>query len=107
MAPGTFTGRRRTVAVIVVLLAAAMDLLDTSVVNVAIPDIRARLGASDAQVQWALAGYTLAFAATLMSSGRAGDVFGYRRMFMLGVAAFTVFSVLCGMAWLFASAVSS
>lgn len=92
------TGRKRTIAVIVVLLAAAMDLLDTSVVNVAIPSIHRHLGSTDAQIQWTVAGYTLAFAAMLMSAGRAGDVFGYRRVFMIGIGAFTACSVLCGLA---------
>jgi EmrB/QacA subfamily drug resistance transporter len=81
-----------------VLLAFFMDLLDTTIVNVALPAVQRGLGASRAELQWVLAGYTLAFALFLMAGGRLGDIFGYRRLFLLGTAGFSVASAACGLA---------
>ena len=89
---------RRWVALVVVLLAAFMDIVDTSIVLVAIPSIREDLGASYTAIQWTVAGYTLAFALGLITGGRLGDIFGRKRMFLLGVAGFTVASALAGLA---------
>lgn len=94
-----FTGRQRTIALIVVALAFVMDLLDTTIVNIAIPSIQANLGTTYATVQWLIAGYSLAFAVLLITGGRMGDVFGYKRLFLIGVAGFTLSSLLCGVAW--------
>ena len=77
---------RRWVALIVLLLAAFMSLLDVSIVNIAIPSIQRGLHASYADVQWALAGYTLAYAIVLITGGRLGDMFGRKRLFLIGVA---------------------
>jgi EmrB/QacA subfamily drug resistance transporter len=82
----------------VLLLAAFMNLLDISIVNIAIPSIQRNLHASYADVQWALAGYTLAYALVLITGGRLGDTFGRKRLFLVGVAGFTLMSVLCGAA---------
>jgi EmrB/QacA subfamily drug resistance transporter len=76
-----------------------MDLLDTTILNIAIPSIQNNLGASYAMIQWLIAGYSLAFATLLITGGRMGDVFGYKKLFMVGVSGFTVASLLCGLAW--------
>lgn len=94
-----FTSRQRTIALIIVALAFVMDLLDTTIVNIAIPSIQADLGASYATIQWLIAGYSLAFATLLISGGRMGDVFGYKKLFMVGVAGFTFASLMNGLAW--------
>lgn len=82
----------------IVLLAAFMELLDVTVVTVADPQIQQSLHASYAQIEWIIAGYQLAFAAGLVTGGRLGDIYGYRRMFVIGVLWFTVASLLCGLA---------
>jgi EmrB/QacA subfamily drug resistance transporter len=75
-----------------------MNLLDVSIVNIAIPSIQRNLHASYADVQWALAGYTLGYALVLITGGRLGDMFGRKKLFLIGVTGFTVFSALCGAA---------
>jgi EmrB/QacA subfamily drug resistance transporter len=89
---------RRWLALVVVLLAVAIDLIDTTIVNVAIPSIQQDLGASAAAIEWIVAGYTLAFAVLLITGGRLGDAFGRRRLFMVGVGGFTVASAIAGIA---------
>jgi EmrB/QacA subfamily drug resistance transporter len=90
---------RRWLALSVLLLAAVMDLVDVSIVNIALPTIREDLDATAAALEWTIAGYTLAFALGLITGGRLGDVYGRRRMFLLGVGGFTAASLLCGLAW--------
>lgn len=80
----------------VVLVAAFMVLLDISIVNVAIPHMQADLHASYAQIQFVLAGYQLAYGVVLITGGRLGDIFGRKRLFIIGVTGFTLASVLCG-----------
>ncbi len=92
------TGRGRTIATLVVLLAFFMDILDSTIVNVAIPSIRTSLDASYSGIQWIIAGYQLAFALFLITGGRLGDIIGYKKMFLIGVAGFTVASTLSGLA---------
>jgi EmrB/QacA subfamily drug resistance transporter len=89
---------RRWLTLIILLLAAFMNLLDVSIVNIAIPSIQRDLHASYADVQWALAGYTLAYALVLITGGRLGDTFGRKRLFLIGVSGFTIMSALCGAA---------
>ncbi|HEY1642605.1 MAG TPA: MFS transporter [Streptosporangiaceae bacterium] len=89
---------RRWLTLAVLLLAAFMNLLDISIVNIAIPSIQANLHASYADVQWALAGYTLAYAVVLITGGRLGDAYGRKRLFLIGVTGFTIMSALCGAA---------
>jgi len=96
---GKFTHRQRTVALVVVSLAFVMDLLDNTIVNIAIPSIQKDLGASYSSIQWLTAGYALAFAVLLITGGRLGDVVGYKKLFMGGVAGFTIASLLSGFAW--------
>jgi EmrB/QacA subfamily drug resistance transporter len=93
------THRERTVALTIVALAFVMDLLDNTIVNIAIPSIRENLGASYATIQWLIAGYALSFAVLLITGGRMGDVFGYKKLFMWGVGGFTLASLLSGLAW--------
>ncbi len=81
----------------VVLIAEAMDILDTTTVNVAGPSVRRSLGGGIGLVQWLSAAYTLAFAVLLITGGRLGDRYGPRRMFLAGAAGFTVASLVCGL----------
>jgi len=80
------------------LIAVFMQLLDVSIVNVALPSISADLGASFSTLQLVITAYTLAFACTLITAARLGDLFGRRKVFLLALTAFTVASVLCGSA---------
>jgi len=91
-----FTHKQRTVALIVVSLAFVMDLLDSTIVNIAIPSIRTNLAATYSAIQWIVAGYSLAFALLLVTGGRMGDVFGYKKIFMVGISGFTIASFLSG-----------
>src|ERR1700721_2652267 len=88
----------RGAALVVMLLAAFMNLLDVSIVNIAIPPIQHGLHASYADVQWTLTGYALAYALVLITGGRLGDAYGRKRLFLIGVTGFTVMSALCGAA---------
>ncbi|MEW1808720.1 MFS transporter [Pseudarthrobacter sp. NPDC080039] len=81
-----------------VMLAQLMLVLDATVVNVALPHIATDLHFSRAELSWVLNGYSLAFGGLLLLGGRIGDVFGRRRTFLVGVGAFTVFSLLGGLA---------
>lgn len=93
-----FTDKQKKIALLIVAFAFVMDLLDSTIVNVAIPSIQANLGASYATIQWLVAGYALTFALLLITGGRLGDVFGYKKLFLVGVAGFTVASLLTGVA---------
>jgi len=95
---GSAVDPRRWLTLVILLLAAFMNLLDVSIVNIAIPSIQRNLHASYADVQWALAGFTLAYAVVLITGGRVGDTYGRKRMFLIGVSGFTVMSALCGAA---------
>ncbi len=89
---------RRWAAFIIMTVATFMDMLDGSIVNVALPAIQHGMGASFVQLQWITAGYVFAFALTLITGGRLGDIYGRRKMFQLGVLGFVVTSFLCGIA---------
>jgi EmrB/QacA subfamily drug resistance transporter len=90
--PSTRSYRLRWVVAAVVLAANVMDLLDATIVNVAGPSIRRDLGGGASTLQWLSAGYTLAFAVLLIAGARLGDIFGRRRLFLVGSAGFTLFS---------------
>jgi EmrB/QacA subfamily drug resistance transporter len=90
--------RWRWFALFVVLGAELMDLLDGTITGVAGPRIEAALGGSYSQLQWMSAAYTLAFAMLLITGARLGDLFGRRRMFLVGTGAFALTSMLCGLA---------
>jgi EmrB/QacA subfamily drug resistance transporter len=88
-------------------MAQFMVVLDVAIVNVALPQMRQDLGLSVTGQQWVVNAYTLTFAGLLMLGGRAGDLFGRRRVFMLGLGLFTFFSLMGGLAqsgaWLIAA----
>ncbi|RZS44383.1 EmrB/QacA subfamily drug resistance transporter [Herbihabitans rhizosphaerae] len=90
--------RWRWLALFVVLAAEIMDLLDALITTIAGPSIRAGIGGGESLVQWLGAGYTIAMASGLIVGGRLGDMFGRKRMFMIGAAGFTVASLLCAVA---------
>jgi EmrB/QacA subfamily drug resistance transporter len=100
---------RRWIALAVLLIASFMNLIDVTIVNVAIPSMQANLGADATHIQWVIAAYVLAFALGLLPFGRLGDIVGRTQMFLLGVAAFTAASAACGLApsieWLIAARV--
>ncbi|MFJ3926091.1 MFS transporter [Streptomyces sp. NPDC090022] len=96
--PATPADRRRWLALAIVMTAAFMDLVDVTIVNIAIPSMSADLHTSTSAIQWITAGYALAFAAGLITGGRLGDIYGRKRVFLLGIAGFTAASLLCGIA---------
>ena len=83
---------------LVTILGSSLAFIDGSVVNVALPAIERGLGATLADVQWVVNGYTLFLAALILVGGAAGDRYGRRLVFLLGIAIFTAASVLCGLA---------
>ena len=83
------TGRARTIALFSLFLASTMELLDTTIVNVALPSIATGLGATAAQLQWMVAAYPLAFAVALITGSRLGDLWGRKRLFVVGLVGFT------------------
>lgn len=91
-------GRAASLALLVVLFASFMDLLDVTIVTVAAPHIAADLNASPAQLQWMLAAYTLALGSGLITGGRIGDDYGRRRVFLAALAAFAIASAACALA---------
>ncbi len=99
---------KRWAALMVMMLAnVRRTLLDVSIVNVALPSLQSELGATSSQIEWVVAGYVLVFALGLLPFGRLGDVRGKKQVFLVGVAAFTFASLLCGLApdigWLVAA----
>src|SRR6187397_1180830 len=76
-----------------------MVILDGAIVLVALPSIQADLGFSEQGLQWVLSAYALTFGGLLLLGGRAADLLGRRRVFMGGLAFFTLASLLCGLAW--------
>ncbi|SNT62535.1 drug resistance transporter, EmrB/QacA subfamily [Asanoa hainanensis] len=90
--------RWRWVALFAILTAEVMDLLDALVTTIAGPTIRADLGAPESTIQWLAAGYTLAMAVGLVTGGRLGDLYGRRRMFLVGTGGFVAASLLCAVA---------
>jgi EmrB/QacA subfamily drug resistance transporter len=87
----------RWLAAAVLIVGALMDMIDITIVNVALPTIRRSLGASPAQLEWVLSGYMLAFAAALIVAGSLGDRFGRRRVFLIGVGLFGIASLCAGL----------
>ncbi|RFU87121.1 MFS transporter [Streptomyces triticagri] len=89
---------RRWAAAAVMMVAALMDLLDVTIVNVAIPSIGRDLGASETALQWLVSAYLLGFAATLIVAGHLGDRYGRKVLFLIGTAGFGLASLACGVA---------
>lgn len=98
LSPEAMTPRQKALALIALVVALVLEIVDMTIVNTALPAIRTDLGAGTLASQWIVAGYALAFALLLLTGGRMGDSFGYRRMFLGGVAGFTLASMLCGAA---------
>src|SRR5262245_2098375 len=95
----TITDRRtRWLALIILCLGDLMIVLDTTVVNVALPSIRSDLGFSATSLAWVVNAYLLTFGGFLLLGGRLGDLFGHRRLFLSGIALFTTASLACGLA---------
>jgi EmrB/QacA subfamily drug resistance transporter len=98
LAPPFEPFRWRWLVLGVVLVAEVMDLLDSTIITIAAPTVRVDLGGSTATMQWWSAAYTMAFGVFLIVGGRLGDAFGRRRLFVVGIAGFTLMSVLCALA---------
>jgi EmrB/QacA subfamily drug resistance transporter len=90
--------RRRWLALVVVCLAQLMIVLDTTIVNVALPSIQADLHFSQGNLTWVINAFLVTFGSFLLLAGRLGDLFGRKRVFLAGVVFFTAASVLCGLA---------
>src|SRR3954464_11203020 len=90
--------RHWLVTVVVVCLAQFMVILDATITNVALPSIQANLSFSAADLQWVVNAYMLVFGGLLLRGGRAGDLLGRRRLFVIGISIFTVASLLDGVA---------
>jgi EmrB/QacA subfamily drug resistance transporter len=88
----------RWLALIVLCLGDLMIVLDTTIVNVALPSIREDLGFSEASLAWVVNAYLLTFGGFLLLGGRLGDLFGHRRLFLIGIVLFTLSSLACGLA---------
>src|SRR3712207_3445615 len=94
----TLDSRTRWLALIVLCLGDLMIVLDTTVVNVALPSIRDDLGFSETSLAWVVNAYVLTFGGFMLLGGRLGDLYGHRRLFLLGLALFTAASLACGLA---------
>jgi EmrB/QacA subfamily drug resistance transporter len=89
--------RKRWLALLVLCLGVLMIVLDTTIVNVALPSIRQDLGFSETSLVWVVNAYMLSFGGFLLLGGRLGDLFGHRRLFLLGITLFTIASLGCGL----------
>src|SRR5437763_694507 len=87
----------RWLALMVLCLGTLMIVLDTTIVNVALPSIRTDLGFSEASLAWVVNAYLLTFGGFLLLGGRLGDLFGHRRLFLIGTLLFTLASLACGL----------
>src|SRR3712207_9362244 len=90
--------RKKWLALLVLCLGDLLIVLDVSIVNVALPSIRADLGFSEASLAWVINAYTLTFGGFMLLAGRLGDLYGHRRMFVGGVGLFTAASLARGLA---------
>jgi EmrB/QacA subfamily drug resistance transporter len=91
------TDRRRRIALYVLCVGMLMMVLDATVVNVALPSIRADLGFSQSSLAWVVNAYLIAFGGLLLLAGRFGDILGRKRVFLAGLVLFTFASLLCGL----------
>ncbi len=96
---GVVGGSRRWLALSVIVLAQFMVVLDIAIVNVALPAIKRDLHFSQETLQWVISAYAILFGGFLLLGGRFADIFGRRRLFVLGLALFTGSSLLCGLSW--------
>jgi len=94
----TMSSRARWLALLVLCLGDLMIVLDVTIVGVALPSIREDLGFSEESLAWVVNAYLITFGGFLLLGGRLGDLFGHRRLFLLGIALFTLASAACGLA---------
>ncbi len=99
--------RRKWLALALLSVVQFMVVLDIAIVNVALPSIQVDLGFSQENLQWVISAYALVFGGFLLLGGRAADLLGRRRIFLLGVVVFTVASLLAGLAWSEASLIGA
>src|SRR5499427_10547302 len=92
------TSRHRWIALSVLCLGTLMIVLDTTIVNVALPSIRDDLDFSETSLAWVVNAYLLTFGGFLLLGGRLGDLYGHRRLFLVGITLFTGASICCGLA---------
>src|SRR5947207_11506940 len=90
--------RKRWIALYVLCLGDLMIVLDSTIVNVALPSIRDDLGFSETSLAWVVNAYLLTFGGFLLLGGRLGDLYGHRRLFVYGIGLFTLASLCCGLA---------
>ena len=99
--------KNRWLAFMVLCLGTLMEVLDTTIVNVALPSIRTDLHFTEASLAWIVNAYLLTFGGFLLLGGRLGDLFGHRKLFIIGIALFTLASLACGLSntqWLLITA---
>lgn len=96
--PARLRGRAASLALLVVLFASFMDLLDVTIVTVAAPHVAEDLHATPAQLQWMMAAYTLALGSGLITGGRIGDAYGRRTVFLVSLTCFALASAACALA---------
>src|ERR671938_2054407 len=94
----TMTSRTRWFALVVLCLGSLMIVLDTTIVNVALPSIRADLDFTETSLAWVVNAYLLTFGGFLLLGGRLGDLFGHRKLFLARITLFTAASLVCGLA---------
>src|SRR6478752_10054391 len=92
-------GRRKWLALAVIVAAQFMVVLDIAIVNVALPSIRDDLNFAPENLQWVVSAYAILFGGALLLGGRLADIFGRRRLFVIGLAIFSGASLLCGVSW--------
>jgi EmrB/QacA subfamily drug resistance transporter len=102
-----YTDRRKWLALALLCVVQFMVVLDIAIVNVALPSIKIDLGFSQGDLQWVISAYALVFGGFLLLGGRAADMLGRRRVFLVGIVVFTAASLLAGLAWSEASLISA
>src|SRR6204780_5333607 len=95
--PAKGSDRRRWISLAVVCLAQLMTVLDSTIVNVALPSIQRDLHFTQGNLTWVVNGFLITFGSFLLLAGRLGDLIGRKRVFLAGVVIFTVASALCGL----------
>src|SRR5580658_10896245 len=94
----TRSGHNRTLILLTMSLGVLVAQIDTSVVNLAVKQIGAKLDAGVTALQWVVDAYNLVYASLLLTAGTLADLYGRRRIFALGIALFTIGSLVCGLA---------
>jgi len=94
----THPADRRWLALIILCLGDLMIVLDSTVVNVALPSIKSDFGFSETTLVWVVNAYLLTYGGLLLLGGRLGDYFGNRRLYLAGIVLFTLASLVCGLA---------